>query len=221
MLLSENKKFIFVHIPKNAGQSITSTLIKYCISDKEKIVTNLIGVRNYIKVNSKLKQYLKFSFYSHQFQDHEKAYRIKETLGSSYNSYFKFAFVRNPWDWIFSHYTYTLKNVRHYRHKFVKDNFDNFNEYVEYECLHKRSKSYNQNNFIFDSSGAQIVDFIGKFENINNDFQAICDKLEIDEKIPHFNQSNKVSYKQHYSERSKDLVRDLYLRDIELFDYKF
>ena len=221
MLISNSKKFIFIHIPKNAGQSVTSTLLKYCISNKEKPLANLIGSRRYIQINSKLKQYLNLSFYSHPFKDHEKAAAVKINLGDSYDSYFKFAFVRNPWDWMFSHYMYTIKNVRHYKHKFVKDNFKNFDEYVDYECHNEASKAYNQRSFIFDSSGQQIVDFVGKFESLSNDFKIICDKLSIKENMPHVNQSNKENYRHHYSNHSKNLVRDFYSKDIELFNYDF
>ena len=54
MLISKTKKFIFIHIPKNAGQSITSTLLKYCISDSTRFLINTIGPRNYIRINTKL-----------------------------------------------------------------------------------------------------------------------------------------------------------------------
>lgn len=221
MLISNNKRFLFIHIPKNAGQSITNALFKFCVGKKGKLASELIGTRNYIRLNTKLIQLLNFSFYPHSFKDHDKACRVKEVLGSSYSSYFKFAFVRNPWDWIFSHYTYTLKNVRHYRHSFVKNNFKNFNEYVEYECLKGTSDQYNQHSFIFDSSGNKLVDFIGKFENLQSDFRIICDQINVDANIEHFNQSNKMCYREHFSERSKDLIKDYYSKDIELFDYKF
>lgn len=221
MLISNSKKFIFIHIPKNAGQSITNAFFKFCVGNKARFVSEIVGARNYIRINTKLMQYFNFSFYDHSFKDHERATEVKQVLGPSYSSYFKFAFVRNPWDWIFSHYTYTLKNVRHYRHSFVKNNLKNFDEYVEYECSKDMSEQYNQNSFIFDSSGNQLVDFIGKFENIQNDFQNICNQLNIDANIKHFNQSNKLSYRDHFSKRSKDLVKDYYYKDIELFDYKF
>ena len=221
MLISNSKKFIFIHIPKNAGQSITNAFFQFCLGNKGRFATDIIGARNYIKINTKLMQYFNFSFYDHPFKDHERATKVKQVLGPSYSSYFKFAFVRNPWDWIFSHYTYTMKNVRHYRHSFVKNNLKNFDEYVEYECSKGMHEQYNQNGFIFDSSGNQLVDFIGKFENIQNDFQNICNQLDIDANIKHFNQSNKLSYRDHFSKRSKDLVKDYYYKDIELFDYKF
>ena len=221
MLISNSKKFIFIHIPKNAGQSITNALFKFSVGKKARFASEIIGARNYIKINTKLMQYFNFSFYDHSFKDHEKASKVKEVLGAAYPTYFKFAFVRNPWDWIFSHYTYTLKNVRHYRHSFVKNNLKNFDEYVEYECRKDMSEQYNQNKFIFDSKGNQLVDFIGKFENLQNDFQTICDQLDIDSGIKHFNQSNNSSYREHFTERSKGLVKDYYSKDIELFDYKF
>jgi hypothetical protein len=221
MLISNSKKFIFIHIPKNAGQSITNALFKFCVGKNARFFSDIISTRNYIRINSKLMQLFNFSFYDHSFKDHESASNVKEVLGSSYSSYFSFAFVRNPWDWILSHYTYTLKNVRHYRHSFVKNNLKNFDEYVEYECLKGMPEQYNQNKFIYDSSGNQLVNFVGKFENIQNDFQIICDQLDIDTNIKHFNQSNKFNYREHFSERSKDLVKDYYSKDIELFDYKF
>lgn len=221
MLISNSKKFIFIHIPKNAGQSITSTLLKYCVSDAEKLVVNLFGARNYIRINSKLIQYLNTSLYRHNFKDHEKAVKVREALGESFSSYFKFAIVRNPWDWLFSNYTYTLKNKRHYRHNFVKNNINNFNEYVEFEFKNGGVGKYNQSNFIFDSSGNQLVDFIGRFESIETDFEYICNKLNIVERIPHFNRSNNQAYKEYYSEDSKELVRTLFSRDIELFNYDY
>ena len=220
MLISKNKRFIFIHIPKNAGQSITSTLLKYCISDLEKPLANLIGHRNYIRINTKFKQHLNFSLYDHSFDDHEKAKDVKKSLGEAYSSYFKFAIVRNPWDWIFSHYSYALKNVRHHRHKYIKYNFNNFNEYIEHECSEGTPGTYQQD-FIYDESGNQIVDFIGKFENINSDFKTICSNLNINEGMPHFNQSSKRSYKEYYTKRSKELVENYYLKDIELFGYQF
>ena len=220
MLISNKKKFIFIHIPKCAGQSVTSILLKYCISTKERFVTKIIGARNYIRINTKLQQYFNFSLYGHNFSDHARAYAVKDALGDSYDDYFKFAFVRNPWDWLFSNYTYALKNIRHYRHTFIKNNFKDFNEFVEWECLENNNKKY-QKEFIYDSSGNLIVDFVGKFENLKTDFDIICNKLNLENQLPHFNQSSKKSYKEYYSQRTKALVEEHYREDIKLLDYKF
>lgn len=220
MLISKTKKFIFIHIPKNAGQSITSTLLKYCISDSTKFLINTIGPRNYIRINTKLDKYFNYTLYNHNFKDHERAYMVKESLGEEYINYFKFAIARNPWDRLFSRYNYALKNVRHYSHKFIKRNFSSFNEYVEWDCLKNDNRKY-QTEFILDNDGNKIVDFVGKFENLENDFRIICEKIGVDEKIPHFNQSVKSDYRKHYSKSSRDLVRDYYSSDIESLNYEF
>lgn len=220
MLISKTKKFIFIHIPKNAGQSISSTLLKYCVSDNTKFVINLIGPRNYLRINTKLEKYLNFTLYEHNFKDHERAYMVLDTLKDDYANYFKFAFVRNPWDRLFSRYNYALKNVRHYNHKFIKRNFSSFNEYVEWDCLKNPNKKY-QKEFILNHHGEKIVDFIGKFENLENDFKKVCESIGVNEKIPHFNQSVKSDYRKHYSMSSRDLVRDCYSTDIELLNYEF
>ena len=220
MLLSKTKKFIFIHIPKNAGQSITSILLNYCLSDSAKFAANLIGSRTFIRINTKMKKYFNQTLYDHNFKDHERAYKVKDLLGESYSDYFKFAIVRNPWDWLFSQYNYTLKNPRHFRHKFVKSNFSSFNEYVQWDCLNNDKRKC-QKEFVLDRSGNKIIDYIGKFENLEYDFGEICRIIGVDVRIPHFNQSNKNDYRKYYSRESRDLVSDYYSSDIELFDYEF
>jgi hypothetical protein len=220
MLISKKKKFIFIHIPKNAGQSITSTLLKYCISDRSRNVVNFLGARNYIRINTKLKKYFNRTLYDHNFKDHERACAIKNSIGDEYEDYFKFAIVRNPWDWLFSKYKYALKNTRHFRHKFVKNNFSSFDEFVQWECL-KNDNKKSQTEFLLDKAGHNIVDFIGRFENLEDDFRKICHRIEVDEKIPHFNKSLERNYREYYSEKSRDLVREYYASDIDLFDYEF
>ena len=220
MLISKTKKFIFIHIPKNAGQSITSTLLKYCISGNAGRSIQFIGARNYIRINTKLKKYFNRTLYDHNFKDHERANAVKDILGDEYSNYFKFAIVRNPWDWLFSKYKYTLKNTRHFRHKFVKSNFSTFDQFVEWECLKNNNKKC-QAEFVLDNDGNKIVDFIGRFENLEDDFREICNKIEVDEKIPHFNKSMSRNYREYYSGKSRDLVGEYYASDINLFDYEF
>lgn len=220
MLISKTKKFIFIHIPKNAGQSITSTLLKYCISDNSKCFINFIGARNYIRINTKFKKYFNKTLYDHNFKDHERAHAVRDFLGDEYSNYFKFAIVRNPWDWLFSKYKYSIKNTRHFRHKFIKNNFSSFNEFVQWECLKNANKKC-QAEFVFDTAGNKIVNFIGRFENLEDDFRKICKEIEVNEKIPHFNKSMERNYREHYSEKSRNLVREHYASDIDLFDYEF
>ena len=67
------------------------------------------------------------------------------------------------------------------------------------------------------------MDFIGKFENINNDFSYVCKKLIGEQvELPHANKSsNNQNYKQYYDNYTKDLVSEFYYEDIKEFNYTF
>ena len=50
-------------------------------------------------------------YYSEEFYDHIRATELAQHLpGNTFRKFFKFAFVRNPWDWMLSSYTYYLRN---------------------------------------------------------------------------------------------------------------
>lgn len=148
---------------------------------------------------------------------HITASGIREIYPQEFDDFFKFAFVRNPWDWVVSNYFYPLQNEKHELHDYVKS-FNNFEDYVMNHLCEKRTK---QKDFITDKNGKIIVDFVGRFEKINNDFSKICDKLGIDNKLPHKNASKREDYRKYYNERMKKKVYDTFKEDIELFNYSF
>ena len=74
-----------------------------------------------------------------------------------------------------------------------------------------------------NSRGEMPMDFIGRFENLQNDFKKICKKLNLEEdplpkaKVLY----NKPHYSFFYDESTIKRVEELYGDDIEDFDYKF
>jgi hypothetical protein len=220
MLISQNHKFIFVHVPKVAGQSVTNALLPFCLSSYELPIAKLFGASNYIKINTKFRKYLGFNLYAHAFSDHVNAQTLRGSLGNSFDDYFKFAFVRNPWGWIYSHYTYALKNKRHFRHQFIRSKFSDFNAFVEWLCLEKEDRKL-QKSYLCDDAGELLVDYVGRHETIHQDFLAICESIGVNVSLPHLNQSASVDYRQYYSSRARDLVQSTYAEDIALFDYEF
>jgi len=79
-----------------------------------------------------------------------------------------------------------------------------------------------QLDWISDAEGRIVVDFVGRFENLQGDCQRVCDIIGIECTLPHFNKTKRSrNYREYYSSRTKRIVRETYGRDIEAFGYEF
>ena len=208
MIISHRKKFIFIHNYKVAGTSMRKALkpynnhdfIRSSGSDKIKL---LFGT--YPKV------------YAGQFPGHIKGPELKAQMPKEiFDTYYKFGFVRNPWDWQVSLYTYMLKKDTHRQNK-LAHSFSSFDEYIDWrvnEDLHL------QKEFFYEGNEC-LMDYIGKMENINEDFKNICEKLDMNAELPHLNASRDDNkYLKYYSKKTVDIVNEAFREDIELFGYK-
>ena len=173
----------------------------------------------YESVQTKILQKIKIQPTSSNFDVHISAKDIRKKIGEEqYTKFFKFAFVRNPWDRLVSTYEYILQSRAHPQHNLVKaaGGFENF---VEYE-----TRSSNQGEFqkgrITDEKGDIIVDFIGRYESLSLDFMKICKVLGINEELPHVNASKRRRpYLQYYNSKTLNLVAEKFRDEIELFGY--
>ena len=76
--------------------------------------------------------------------------------------------------------------------------------------------------WLTNPNGKILVDFIGKFENLESDYDYICEKLNIkDHKLPHKNKSKRKNYREYYNDSTKQIIADWYKKDIDYFNYKF
>lgn len=134
-----------------------------------------------------------------------------------FKSYFSFAIVRNPWDWQVSLYTYALRNEKHGQHKMTNE-FGGFDNYIEWRC---DGEATNQKDFIYTEEGTQLVDYIGRFEALDRDFETICSKIGVTANLPKINVYKEKEYKEYYNKHTMELVRKTFESDIHLFNYDF
>ena len=77
-------------------------------------------------------------------------------------------------------------------------------------------------NYISDNEGNILVDFIGRFENINDDFEIIKSKIGITNiKLEHLNKFEHRNYREYYSDNDIEKVYKMYEHDIKYFNYEF
>ena len=180
---------------------------------------------------------------------HEFAVKAAAEL-ERWNEYFKFAFVRNPWDRLVSWYSMIrdAETIRwhqiltdqrrrsHFRQtqenklwRYVLDNSSTFEEFIinctddiEIDEGVYYSFAYNQLDYIADSNNHLLVDFIGRFESFGSDLYKVYDRLGLElRSIPHENRSVRGHYSTFYTPETETIVRKRFQRDIEYFGYKF
>ena len=142
-------------------------------------------------------------------------------------NYFKFCFVRNPWDKMVSWYFY-MRKVRY------KDCPKTFKDWV---CGTTNNLPFSPNSstryghiesefhilpHITDRNGKVFLDFIGRFENIENDMSRICKEIGLkNATLPHHNKSKHKKYWEHYDDETREAVAKKFAKDIKYFDYEF
>ena len=78
-----------------------------------------------------------------------------------------------------------------------------------------------QLDWLTDQDDKLAIDFIGKFENLNQDFDKICDRIGRVSTLEHLHRSKRKSYRDYYNDETADIIRTFYQKDINFFDYTF
>jgi hypothetical protein len=160
--------------------------------------------------------------------EHLTALEKRREMGEeAWGRRFSFAFVRNPWD----------RAVSHYEYRVVSDRFDRpsgpdgFRAWVR-EALGDLEKRVDrgsprqrwvrpQARWITDEEGAVIVDFVGRFERLHEDFAEVCRRLNRKAALPHVKATRRGHYRDYYDDETRLLVARWYEEDIERFGYTF
>lgn len=210
MIISHKYKFIFIHVPKTGGTSVEKTLAPILGKD-DSLVTIDSSFR--MTVDPRYPKLTK----------HSQLLDIKSAVSADiWRSYFKFAFVRNPWDLMVSWYAFRqrdgLQNQEHPDHKL----FTGGVSFPKFLQSAKRLLSECQTDYIFDKSNAQALNFVGKFENITHDFRHVCQAIGLESiELPTLNASRHAHYSAYYNENTSKIVEEAFKKTIKHFNYKF
>jgi chondroitin 4-sulfotransferase 11 len=203
MPIDFDKKTIFVHIPKTAGNSITTAL------GIPRAVANLsIGTFGELELQ------------------HLEAYRIKMIHHLAFADFFKFAILRNPLDRLVSEYFYRVREIEANRGTGIPglqfDSFTNFVHSVKNLDLNRHRHIlfchfYSQYEYIHDQNGNLLVDFIGIFERLSQDMSKVGEKIGVKLDLPVINQSKHGPSDQYYTPETLEIVQNLYAADFEIY----
>jgi hypothetical protein len=221
MLISHQLKFVFIHIQKTGGDSLSRLL-----AEKVPDLTTLAA-------------------------KHERLQKVPALLGE-YRDYYKFAFIRNPWDRLVSWYSMIQEAAQlsatdaeaseraKIRYEQVRNNplwryvlkeSTNFDSFI-LNCLSPvevrtgvyYSFAYNQLDYITDTYGGVCVDFIGRFERFFDDVKVVLARFGIsigNNDLNHENTSWHDHYSTYFTPDTQAIVFERYQRDIEHFGYTF
>lgn len=131
------------------------------------------------------------------------------------NNMFKFGFVRDPFTRFMSgvvNHVFNSDITDAEITKFILEEV-NFDKFVVLK---------QQNKFLTSQRGRKHIDFIGRFENLQNDFNHVCRILgQPETPLGHQMQGHEVDYNALYTPETREKVINYYKKDFELFGYAY
>ncbi|MCG6898045.1 MAG: sulfotransferase family protein [Thiocapsa sp.] len=217
MLLSPKHRFLFVHIAKTGGTSVRAALEGLRWRDPWYWPMFLCSRLSHLsghRIATKLPR-------------HAKAIAAKEMLPKAYfDQLFKFAFVRNPWDLQVS----SFHHIRRERPQYLGGHAD-FEGFLRWKLDPERPYQYHldtsielQSDYLIDLRGRLIVDFIGRYERLQEDFETACEHIGIPvPALPHARRATdrRQDYRLYYTDATAELVARHFSADLELLGYRF
>ena len=200
-MISFQKRFLFVHIPKTAGNSIQSVLRDYSEDELVALRSEQDGVERFGLRNPKYK-----------IKKHSTLAEYRRALGNEqFRSLYKFTCVRNPWDRMVSYYFTPTQSPETWNRKKFQGIISKAVSVADYLRLGPREEDPFAN-----------VDSVMRFENLADDFRIVCSALDISPPaLPQYNRSNRDHYSKYFDDELRQTVRERFAAEIERFGYAF
>jgi hypothetical protein len=216
MMLNLRYNFLFVHTAKTGGTSIRSALQRFRWRDPWSI-PQLVCSRMSALSGHRL---------GCKFPRHAKLVAAYEMLPRDlFRRLFKFVFVRNPWDLQVSSWHHIRRERPH-----LVEGLHDFDAFLRWKLDPQRPYHYIvdtsmelQSDYIVDLRGAVLVDFIGRYERLTEDFAEACRRIGIRAPaLPHKRRAaGRGDYRRYYTAESAGWIAGHFQRDIEMFGYRF
>lgn len=222
-MINHKLKFIYIQIPKTGCTSIQEHLKAHADGSL------VINCKKDILSKNRRAEY-----------KHATYKELAHILGADIDNYFKFTFVRNPYDWLVSNFLYCrgwhgcyISSWANPSSQFYKDRLIHLNlasnktrvtSFKEWLKIFTKGVMATQLELITNNEGDITVDFIGKLENITKDSSKIFNILNLNKfEVRHLNKTaNKnKEYQSYYDDESRSLVEKYHERELNLFNYHF
>jgi hypothetical protein len=200
-MISFQKHFLFVHIPKTAGNSIQSVLRDYSEDEVVALREEQDGVERFGLRNPRYK-----------VKKHSMLAEYRTALGEvEFANLYKFTCARNPWDRMVSYYFTPTQKAEVWNRKKFRKIILSAASVADYLRLEKGKEDPFAN-----------VNYIMRFENLVDDFRTVCAALDISPTtLPRYNRSKREHYSKYYDDELRELVRARFAAEIERFGYTF
>jgi hypothetical protein len=207
MIVSHLHRFIFVPIPKTGTHSVRQALREHVGPDDIEQVGLFVNKRF---------PYADLAAIRH---GHFSIAQVRPYLGDDVvNGYFKFGFVRNPFDRFVSYCAFMTR-----QHGAFEQDPQGTMRRILFELRPMDHVHFQtQASLLVNEAGELDVDVVGRVEAMQTSYDAICERIGIPSRaLENVNSSRRGDYRQYYDQALIDGVADVYRRDLELFGYSF
>lgn len=221
-IVSDEHRFVYFVVQKVACSSIKTALLP--LFDFEESGPRLVREDQTTAVHPL------FTESRYQLQNREFLNGLEN---GRYDSYFKFSFVRNPWDRLVSCYLQKLDpEGQHVRKRYLGLTLRegaSFRQFAEAVCEvsdeEANSHFRSQHVALYNEDGELLPDFTGRFENLQEDFALVgakigAPRLELPHLTPSLSRKGRY-YRDFYDAELEERVGERFRKDIELFGYCF
>lgn len=208
MIVSHRHRFIFAAVPKTGTHAVRQALREQ------------LGEADVEQVGLFVNKRFPWEDLAAIRHGHLSLPQVRPYLGEdAFGGYFKFAFVRNPFDRFVSYCAFMLRDgdVFQQRSREVMRHFL-FVDPPEHHILFKSQASL----LVGEDGETLLTDTIGRVEDMQGSYDAICAHIGIpSRRLDRVNGSRRGDYRDYYDQALIDGVAARYAQDLELFGYTF